>query len=97
KGFALKRVTQWLDISDTTADFVFCDGAGDGGIDVALLDTGPDESNDEAEESGHSWYLVQSKDGSAFAGPNTLLVEGQKVIDTLDGTRPRLNSLAEGL
>lgn len=97
KRFALKLVTQWLDTSDTTADFVFCDGAGDGGIDVALLDTGPDESSAEADESGHTWYLVQSKYGSAFSGPNTLLIEGQKVIDTLDGKRPRLNSLAEGL
>ena len=97
KRFALKLVSQWLDTSEQTADFVFCDGAGDGGIDVAILDTGPDESNDETAETGHSWYLVQSKYGSAFSGPGTLLGEGQKVIDTLDGKRPRLNSLAEGL
>lgn len=97
KRFALKLVTQWLDTSENAADFVFCDGAGDGGIDVALLDTGPDESGGEAEASGHCWYLVQSKYGSAFAGTATLLIEGQKVIETLDGKRPRLNSLAEGL
>lgn len=97
KRFALKLVTQWLDTSETTADFVYCDGAGDGGIDVALLDTGSDESSAEADESGHTWYLVQSKYGAAFSGANTLLVEGQKVIDTLDGKRLRLNSLAEGL
>src|SRR4051794_40484965 len=52
KRFALKLVTQWLDTSEQAADFVFCDGAGDGGIDVAILDTGPDESNDETAESG---------------------------------------------
>ncbi|HUB49345.1 MAG TPA: AIPR family protein [Acetobacteraceae bacterium] len=97
RRFALKLVTQWMDSSESTADFVLCDGAGDGGIDVALLDTGPDESNDEAEGSGHTWYLVQSKYGSAFKGTNTLLSEGQKVIDTLDGKRPQLSSLAEGL
>ena len=73
-----------------------CDGAGDGGIDIALLDTGPDSSNDAPEESGHSWYLVQSKYGSAFAGVGTLLIEGQKVIETLDGKRSNLSSLAEG-
>ena len=88
RRFALKLVTQWMDSSESTADFVLCDGAGDGGTDIALLDTGPDKSNDEAEESGHSWYLVQSKYGSAFKGANTLLTEGQKVIDTLDGRRP---------
>ena len=96
RRFASKLVTQWIDASETAADIVLCDGAGDGGIDVALLDTGPDSSSDAPEESGHSWYLVQSKYGSAFAGTATLLTEGQKVVDTLDGRRPRLNSLAEG-
>ncbi|QGJ72875.1 AIPR family protein [Sinorhizobium meliloti] len=97
RRFALKLVTQWLDTSDTTSDFIYCDGSGDGGIDVALLDTGPDEITDDSATSGHTWYLVQSKYGSAFAGTGTLLIEGQKVIDTIDGRRPKLNSLAEGL
>lgn len=97
RRFALKIISQWLDASETTADLVYCDGSGDGGIDLAFLDEGPDSASDAAEESGHAWYLVQSKYGSAFAGPDTLLVEGQKVIETLDGRRTRLNSLAEGL
>jgi len=97
RRFALKLVTQWLDASETTSDVVFCDGTGDGGIDVAILDTGPDESTEQTEEPGHTWYLVQSKYGSAFSGVGTLLKEGQKVIDTLDGKRQNLNSLAEGL
>jgi hypothetical protein len=96
RRFALKLVTQWIDASEQAADLVLCDGAGDGGIDIALLDTGPDASNDAPEESGHIWYLVQSKYGSAFAGVGTLLSEGQKVIDTLDGKRTKLSSLAEG-
>lgn len=97
RRFALKLITQWVDASEQSADLVFCDGAGDGGIDIALLDTGPDSSNDDPEESGHIWYLVQSKYGSAFAGTGTLLIEGQKVIDTLDGRRSKLNSLAGGV
>ncbi|MEO5608006.1 MAG: AIPR family protein, partial [Polaromonas sp.] len=97
RRFALKLVTQWLDTSDTTADFIYCDGSGDGGIDVALLDAGPDDVSDSSGTSGHTWYLVQSKYGSAFSGQATLLIEGQKVIDTLDGRRTRLNCLAEGL
>lgn len=96
RRFAVKLVTQWADASEHSSDLVLCDGAGDGGIDVALLDTGPDSSSDAPEESGHTWYLVQSKYGSAFAGVGTLLAEGQKVIDTLDGRRLKLNSLAEG-
>jgi hypothetical protein len=90
RRFALKLVTQWLDASETTSDVVFCDGTGDGGIDVAILDTGPDESAEQTEVPGHTWYLVQSKYGSAFAGVDTLLREGQKVIDTLDGKRQHL-------
>lgn len=97
RRFALKIITQWLDASATTADLVYCDGSGDGGIDVAFLDEGPDSASDAPEESGHAWYLVQSKYGSAFAGIGTLLTEGQKVVETLDGRRNRLNSLAEGL
>ena len=96
RRFAVKLVTQWIDASEYSSDLVLCDGSGDGGIDIALLDTGPDSSSDAPEESGHSWYLVQSKYGSAFAGVGTLLAEGQKVIDTLDGRRSKLNSLAEG-
>lgn len=96
RRFAVKLVTQWIDASEHSADLALCDGSGDGGIDIALLDTGPDASNDDPEESGHIWYLVQSKYGSAFAGVGTLLAEGQKVIDTLDGKRAKLNSLAEG-
>ncbi len=96
RRFALKLVTQWMDIAETSAELTYCDGSGDGGIDVALLDTGP-EVSDDATTSGHTWYLVQSKYGSAFAGSLTLLVEGQKVIETLDGRRSHLNSLADGL
>lgn len=97
RRFALKLIAQVLDADESSADIVYCDGAGDGGIDVALLDTGPDQSNSEPEESGHRWYLVQSKYGSAFQSTPTLLVEGQKVIDTLDGRRTNLSSLADGL
>lgn len=97
RRFALKLISQWLDMSETASDIIYCDGSGDGGIDIALLDTGPDEVTDDSATSGHTWYLIQSKYGSAFAGTGTLLIEGQKVIDTLDGRRSKLNSLAEGL
>ncbi len=96
RRFSLKLVSQWIDASEESADIVLCDGSCDGGIDIALLDTGSDPSADALEESGDTWYLVQSKYGSAFTGINTLLSEGQKVIDTLDGKRAKLNSLAEG-
>lgn len=94
RTFAIKLVTQWLDNSDLLDNLIYCDGSGDGGIDIAFLD---DTADDIDTENGHTWYLVQSKYGSAFAGANTLLGEGIKVIDTLEGKRARLNSLAEGL
>lgn len=95
RRFAQKVVTQWLDAPDSGLEIVYCDGAGDGGVDLAVLDVGADE--EDGGQSGHTWYLIQSKYGSAFAGTRTLLVEAQKVIETLDGRRSGLNSFAEGL
>jgi len=95
RRFAQKIVSQWLDAPESGLEIVYCDGAGDGGIDLAVLDVGPE---DEAEgQPGHTWYLIQSKHGTAFAGTRTLLVEAQKVIETLDGRRSGLNSTAGGL
>ncbi len=94
--FARKLVTQWLDVGDTSDDLVYCDGAGDGGIDVAYLDRG-DSPDSDGSAQGDTWYLVQSKYGSAFQGTGTLLQEGQKVIDTLSGDRTNLSSLSKDL
>lgn len=98
RRFAQKLVTQWLDIDPeaVSTDIVYCDGAGDGGIDVAYLDRG-DESDASEASTGHTWFLVQSKYGAAFQGQGTLVTEGRKVIETLEGRRSRLSSLAEGL
>lgn len=94
--FAHKIVSQWLDIDDESLDVTYCDGSGDGGIDIAVLDragaVGPDE-----EPEGDTWYLIQSKYGHAFAGTATLLTEGQKLIETLLGNRTNLSSLASGM
>lgn len=98
RRFATKLVSQWLDLDQdigSSDDIIFCDGTGDGGIDIAYLqrsDEQEDNSND-----GDTWYLVQSKYGSAFAGATTLLQEAQKLIDTLDGKRNNLSSLASSV
>jgi hypothetical protein len=94
--FAHKVVSQWLDIDDESLEVTYCDGSGDGGIDVAVLERSvQSESGDEVE--GDIWYLIQSKYGAAFAGDVTLLSEGKKVVDTLDGQRPKLSSLTGNL
>ncbi len=95
--FAHKILTQWLDINGSSNDLVYCDGSGDGGIDIAYLDRGDIGEEESAAAVGDIWYIVQSKYGRAFQGATTMLEEGQKVIDTLDGKRRRLSSLAEGL
>lgn len=98
--FGRKLLTQWLDI-DTTLDdldLVYCDGTGDGGIDIAYLYRGRSRSSDsDSPSEGDVWYLVQSKYGSAFRGVNTILEESRKVIDTLEGRRRHLSSLTEDL
>ena len=93
--FSKKLVMQWLDFNEDTDDIVFCDGSGDGGIDIAYLQRG-DISEDNAND-GDTWYLIQSKYGSAFAGKDTLLIEAQKVIETIDGKTKRLSSIANDL
>lgn len=101
--FARKLILQWLDVDENTDDLIYCDGAGDGGIDIAFLRRA-EETNvpgDAGAQSGaiegDTWYLVQSKYGTAFQGATTLLSEATKVFDTLAGTRPNLSSLAQGL
>ncbi len=89
--FAKKLVTQWLDIEDDNDDMIFCDGSGDGGIDVAYL------KRSESENEGNKWFLVQSKYGTAFNSKSTLLIEAQKIIDTLDGQTKRLSSITNDL
>lgn len=93
--FSKKLVMQWLDFNEDTDDIIFCDGSGDGGIDIAYLQRG-DALEDNANE-GDTWYLIQSKYGSAFAGKDTLLIEAQKVVETIDGKAKRLSSLAADL
>lgn len=91
--FATKLVTQWLGVTTDDDDFVVCDGAGDGGIDIAYLkradiDT---ENQDDNSEEGDTWYLVQSKYGTASHDFDTILAEGNKVIETLLGQNRRLS------
>ncbi len=93
--FAKKLILQWLDTEDDTQNLILCDGSGDGGIDAAFLSNGQSTENEEVE--GDTWYLIQSKYGKAFSGTDTILLESQKVIDTLDGRRERLNSFSENL
>ena len=93
RWFATKLVTEWLDVTTDDDDFVVCDGSGDGGIDIAYLrrsdtDTG---SRDDNSEEGDIWYLVQSKYGAGFAGTETILNEGNKVITTLQGQNQHLS------
>jgi len=93
RWFAAKLITEWLDVTTDDEDFVVCDGSGDGGIDVAYLkradtDTG---NRDESSEEGDIWYLVQSKYGAGFAGIDTILQEGNKVITTLRGENQHLS------
>ena len=92
RRFAAKLMTQWLGVTTDDENFFVCDGSGDGGIDIAYLhqsdaDLGQD---DETSLEGDTWYLVQSKYGTAFIGSDTILEEGNKVITTLLGQNQHL-------
>ena len=91
--FAVKLVTQWLGVTEDDQDLVLCDGTGDGGIDIAYLHRADSDDIEEQVQSieGDSWYLIQSKFGTAFQGADTIFNEGRKVIKTLAGDNPRLS------
>ncbi len=89
RRFAVKLFAEWLDLAEDD-EAIFCDGSGDGGIDLAVLERG---ESDETGSVGDTWYLVQSKYGCAWAGPDTALQEGLKVISALSGDR-KLSSLS---
>ncbi|MBK1718951.1 AIPR family protein [Thiocystis violacea] len=97
RRFSRKLVSQWLDFAEDESpdDIIYCDGTGDGGVDIACLQRGDDAEDNS--NGGDTWYLVQSKYGSAFLGTSTLIEEAQKLIDTVDGQRSNLSSLAAGL
>lgn len=44
RRFAQKLFAQWQDVDASSSDIVYCDGAGDGGIDLAYLDRGEDDA-----------------------------------------------------
>ena len=102
RRFALKLVTQWLQINADDLDddnLVLCDGPGDGGIDIAYLHE-PDVDDAEPDGQfveGHTWFLVQSKYGTAFQGTETILNDGHKVIATLAGENTHLSEQATQL
>ena len=91
--FATKIITQWLGVTTEDDDFVVCDGSGDGGIDIAYLQRADSDlqSQDNDVIDGDTWYLVQSKYGTAFAGADTILKEGNKVITTLQRQNQHLS------
>ncbi len=88
--FAIKLVTQWLGVSGDDDDLVICDGPGDGGIDIAYLHRADIDDSEQKGQSveGDTWYLIQSKYGTAFQGTETILNEGRKVMATLAGRIP---------
>ena len=98
RRFGQKLITQWLDQQSDSDDIVYCDGTGDGGIDIAILDRG--ETDDDESSTGRTWYLVQSKYGSGFRGSGHAPRRGtqsHRPATSMIARRGRLSSLAEGL
>lgn len=93
RRFSKKIIGDWLDFNADAEDVIYCDGSGDGGIDIAYLMLG--DILEDGSSEGNTWYLVQSKHGSAFNGKSTILIEGEKIIDNLNGDNDRLSSIGD--
>uniref|UniRef100_UPI001E4B6EFE hypothetical protein n=1 Tax=Rheinheimera soli TaxID=443616 RepID=UPI001E4B6EFE len=76
--FAQKVLRDWLELDADIAEIIYCDCAGDGGIDAAVFI--PHEVEEGVE--GDTWMLVQSKYGTSFKGTGTLFTEAEKVFAT---------------
>ena len=87
RRFGANLVSDWLDVTTDDDDFFICDGSGDGGIDIAYLQRAGNDggAQDDNAIEGDTWYIVQSKYGSAFSGSETIITEGRKIISTLRG------------
>lgn len=91
--FAFKIFQDWLGLSeDDLADLYHCDGAGDGGIDIAYLDP---YTEDMPEDAGSTWYVVQSKYKGRrdYIHKDEVKRELEKMINTL--RRPKKSKLNE--
>ena len=97
--FAFKLVTQWLNVTEDDEDLVMCDGTGDGGIDIAYLHQSEFNNGQDGQQSeeGNTWYLIQSKYGTAFQGQETIIEEGRRVIRTVSGENDRLSEQSRQL
>ena len=93
--FARKILKDWIDFNEEADEIIFCDGAGDGGLDAVYYQPG-DKTEDNASDCD-TWYLIQSKYGSAYQGEKTLIEETQKIINSIEGLNPHLSNLSEDI
>ena len=93
--FARKILKDWVDFNDEADEIIFCDGSGDGGLDAVYYR--PGDKFEENANDGDTWYLIQSKFGSAYQGEKTLIEETQKIINSIEGLNPKLSNLSEDL
>jgi len=95
RRFARKILKDWIDFNEEADEIIFCDGAGDGGLDAVYYQ--PGDKYEENANDGDTWYLVQSKYGYAYQGEKTLIEETQKIINSIEGLNPRLSNLSEDI
>lgn len=92
RRFTLKLFSQWLELGED-AEIYQCDGAYDGGIDLAYYES----SNNEDDNNGTTWYFVQSKYGTSFQGNETIISETNKLIETMCGFNKTISPVAQNV
>lgn len=98
RDFAIRISSQYLDVDPDDENFHWTDGPNDGGIDVAYLDLGQDETSDGPQPEGvlvgTTWFAFQCKYSSSPGPTFKVFEEGRKFLSTVSdrSRRSRRNS-----
>ena len=91
----LKDFKDFYGLPDSIDEYS-CDGPGDGGIDIAILDRQGDEEDQQGGVEGDTWYLIQSK--YSQLNSSQIHTEAEKIFAVLtDKHEKRLSYMGEDI
>lgn len=90
REFAIRISSQYLEVDPNDENFHWTDGPNDGGIDIAYLDLGDGDTDDDGADEdpvGTTWWIFQCKYAGAPSKAVRIFEEGQKLLATIFGNK----------